>query len=228
MVGACLLGFVVLCLAATSGPSTAFVVPARDLPARGEDDQPQDSGAGSNPWDFWTGAGEPRMMEQWFGVVLAILFTVLVVVAVVLLVRSVVLANRLRKEQWEERPVTKRRWNKVQAAIDVEEASVRALAALAEGHADDAVTAYWQAVQAAAAEAGLPREAWETTTEYSTRLVESLGVSSEPTTTLAALFREVRFSSHALDDGDVERAKDALHTIRGDLAVDSATAQGAS
>lgn len=217
MVLGCLLGFAVLCLAAASGASAAFIVPGRDLPAPEEENTMPDQGPGTSAWDFWTSAGEPRVMERWFAVVLGVVITLLIAVAVVLLVRSVVIANTRRRERLEDRPETVRTWNRVQAAVVVEEATERALAQLHEGQAGDALIAYWQAVQAAGADAGLPREVWETSSEYAARLVTELGVTAQAITVVVDLFREVRFSSHRLDSESEDLARSALSLIRSDL-----------
>lgn len=227
MVLGCVLGFAVLCLAAASGRSTVFEVSGGDPPVAEDETSGDGSGPALNAWDFWVGTGEPRVMEQWFAVVLGIVITALVVAAVVLFVRSMVTANKVRRERLEERPQTVRGWNRVQAAAEVEEATERALAQLHEGHLDDAVIAYWQAVQAAGADAGLPREVWETSSEYAARLVSELGVTLEAITVVADLFREVRFSSHQLDAQSEDLARSALTLIRADLSAAATVRAGA-
>jgi hypothetical protein len=70
-----------------------------------------------------------------------------------------------------------------------------------------------------AAEAGLARLESETSAEYVERVVEGSSVDPGPIRELSALFREARFSDHALDEGHRQRAVDALGRVEAALRI---------
>lgn len=225
---ACVLGAIVLCLVVTSESGLVFISPNADFGSGDGGGEPARSASGDN-WDFWTSAGDPQVMTTWFGVTLAIFITAIVLAGVLVAVRWVVGVLRQRRDELTDlRSEDAREWNRVQAVDAVDEATREALELVAEGRAGDAVTAYWQALQMAAAAAGLPRETWQTSSEYVQQLVAELGVSAEAASTLATAFRTVRFSGHSLEPGDVEQAREALEQIRRDLAGKSAASGVAS
>jgi hypothetical protein len=57
----------------------------------------------------------------------------------------------------------------------------------------------------------------ETSAEYTTRVLAAAGLDGEAITTLAALYREARFSTHALGETDRRRAAAALRTVHASL-----------
>ncbi|GAB3585563.1 DUF4129 domain-containing protein [Calidifontibacter terrae] len=100
-----------------------------------------------------------------------------------------------------------------------------ALADLSLGSPDNAIIRCWVGLQQAAREAGVePRES-ETSAELTLRLLDDLTVDQAAVRRLAALYREARFSSHALTEDDRDAAREALTVIRRTLA-DSAVVHG--
>lgn len=91
------------------------------------------------------------------------------------------------------------------------------LDALTRGEPRNAIVATWVALEDGAAAAGLPRHAAETSTEYVQRVLRSWDVDPRSLGELAALFREARFSTHALVEEHRSRAVRALAAIRADL-----------
>lgn len=107
---------------------------------------------------------------------------------------------------------------------DVDEAlvsvdGVAARRALAEGTPRNAIVACWMQLERDAADAGLARRESETSAEYVERVVEASSVDPGPIRDLSALFREARFSDHALDEGHRQRAVEALGRVEAALRI---------
>jgi hypothetical protein len=148
--------------------------------------------------------------------------TILQVLRVVMLVLAATVAVWIvRTGRWptpRRRGVRERRGREVTAlpeagerepAVDVEAAR----AALAEGSPRNAIVACWMQLELAAAAAGLPRGAAETSAEYVERVVAASSVDPAPIRELAALYREARFSRHELGDDHRTRALAALNRV---------------
>ena len=73
---------------------------------------------------------------------------------------------------------------------------------LRRNHSDDAIITCWLRLEQLAAQAGLGRNASETSAELAHRLVTDLGVDARPLGRLEALYREARFSDHRMSDAD--------------------------
>uniref|UniRef100_UPI002B271A09 DUF4129 domain-containing protein n=1 Tax=Nocardioides sp. TaxID=35761 RepID=UPI002B271A09 len=87
-------------------------------------------------------------------------------------------------------------------------------AALAEGAPRNGIVEAWLRFEHQAALAGVPREMWETSTEFAVRLLESVRADDRATADLAELFRLARFSDHDLGETERSAAGDALRRIR--------------
>lgn len=85
--------------------------------------------------------------------------------------------------------------------------------ALAGGTPRNAIVACWMQLERDAAAAGIPRAAAETSTEYVERVVAASSVDPGPIGSLAALYREARFSDHALGDSHRALALVALNRV---------------
>jgi hypothetical protein len=97
--------------------------------------------------------------------------------------------------------------------------AVAARRALAEGTPRNAIVGCWMQLERDAAEAGLARLDSETSAEYVERVVEGSSVDPAPIRELSALFREARFSDHAMDEGHRQRAIDALGRVEAALRI---------
>ena len=85
------------------------------------------------------------------------------------------------------------------------------------GEPRNAIVAAWLNLETSAAHAGLPRDPAETSTEYTTRVIGTWDVDRARLDDLAALYREARFSAHALAEDKRRRAADDLEALHADL-----------
>ena len=98
---------------------------------------------------------------------------------------------------------------------------VAARAALATGTPRNAIVACWMQLESDAEQAGLPRLAAETPTEYVERVIAHSSVDRAPIAELAGLYREARFSRHELGDDHRARAVAALDRVAAALGHDA-------
>lgn len=97
--------------------------------------------------------------------------------------------------------------------VNVEEAR----AALSRGQPRNAIVACWMRLESDIAAAGSPRSGAETSAEYVERIVAEASVDPFAISDLAALYREARFSDHALIDADHADAFAALSRVEAGL-----------
>ena len=90
-------------------------------------------------------------------------------------------------------------------------------AVLEAGEPRNAIVAAWLSLEEAIAESGLPREPAETSTEYTARVLRTWDVDRGRIAELAALYREARFSRHALTETHRRHAVAALAVLHEDL-----------
>ena len=91
------------------------------------------------------------------------------------------------------------------------------LAAVQQGTPRNGVVAAWSRLEEIAAETGLPRQRWETSAEFTARMLAGLPVDEIAALELGALYRRARFSSHELTEHDRDRARAALTLLHDDL-----------
>lgn len=91
------------------------------------------------------------------------------------------------------------------------------LALLDTGEPRNAIVAAWLDLETAAAASGLPRHPSETSTEYTTRVIGTWPVDRGRLSDLAQLYREARFSLHALGEAERHRAIADLQILHDDL-----------
>jgi hypothetical protein len=99
------------------------------------------------------------------------------------------------------------------------EALDEGIAELDDSDADPrrAVIACWVRLESAAAAAGTPREAGDTSTDFVTRLLQDHHVSADLLTAFAAVYRGARFAPHEVDAGMRDQARAALRRLRDEL-----------
>jgi hypothetical protein len=124
---------------------------------------------------------------------------------------------RLRRRQraWTPAPEPVRRG----APVLLAEAVEHALATLDTGEVGDAIVGCWVALERAAAAAGTPRLAAETSAELTERVLAEHQVSADTLRQLAALYREARFSGHRLGEPERATARALFEQVRADLRV---------
>ncbi len=91
------------------------------------------------------------------------------------------------------------------------------LAAVEEGTPRNGVVAAWSRLEEIAADTGLPRQRWETSAEFTVRMLTGLPVDADAALDLGVLYRRARFSSHELAEDDRDRARTALTRLHDDL-----------
>lgn len=97
--------------------------------------------------------------------------------------------------------------------------------ALAHGEPRNAIVAAWLRLEDDIAATGWPRRPAETSTEYTARVLATAGLAAEAVNTLAALYREARFSSHPLGEPARHRAAAALREVHASIAARQAASR---
>jgi len=153
-------------------------------------------------------------------VVVLILGALLFLAANVILFWIRVLASRQRRvrEQQTEFDVLPG----IAPTVDLDVEAQRRL--LADGPVRNAIVACWRRMEDDVAEAGVPRMAAETSSEYTLRVIAAASVDPGPISELAALYREARFSDHEMGDAHRRQAIAALERIDVSLRSASVTA----
>jgi len=90
---------------------------------------------------------------------------------------------------------------------------------LTEGVPRNAVVACWHRFEAAGAAAGVERRTWETSSEYTMRLLDLVDAHEPAVTRLAELYRRARFSEHEVTEADRRAALEALDEIHRTVGV---------
>ena len=90
---------------------------------------------------------------------------------------------------------------------------------LEDGGPGEGVTACWVQLERAAAEAGTHRAQPDTPSELAGRLIDRHDVAPAPLLRLADLYREARYSRHALPESARTEARAALEQIAAELAA---------
>jgi len=94
-----------------------------------------------------------------------------------------------------------------------------ALARLDGGPVGDAIVACWLGLERAAAQAGTPRRAAETSAELTERVLAEHRVTPRTLRRLGALYREARFSGHRLGEEVRDEARELFERVRDELRV---------
>jgi hypothetical protein len=169
----------------------------------------------------------------WVRVVAVLINIAVAVAAVVLVVRVLVPLARDTRRRQRGRRDRRRRGDPVDVD-DVEfpvaaasEAVAREILAdaeaqrrlLTEGPPRNAVVACWHRFEAHGAAAGIARHPWETSAEYTMRLLDLVDAYEPAVTRLGELYREARFSEHEVTEADRREALAALDEIHRTIGV---------
>jgi hypothetical protein len=171
-------------------------------------------------------ADDVHETPPWFRALAFLVDLAVFVVAVILAARLVRWLARARRRT----RVRRRREAAIDEAFDVVEppaAVAREMLAdapaqramLLEGSPRNAVVACWHRFETQAAEAGLERRAWETSSEYTMRVLDLVDAYQPAVSRLGELYREARFSEHELTEAHRQRALDALDEIHRTIGV---------
>ncbi len=222
-VAVCVVGLAFAVLGATAGPGTVLESGRRDPPtaqaptseaARPSAEQPRGRDGERDE--------RRRPAPDWF----VAIFGPLEVVALVLL--ALVLVERLTRLRRRRRRHRRRlddfplggelgELGEPLRADDVVEEIVadaaEQMALLESGAPRNGIVACWHRFEVHAARAGVPREEWETSTEFTTRLLGLVEADVDGVSTLAALYKEARFSDHEVGEDERSAALTALERI---------------
>lgn len=91
-------------------------------------------------------------------------------------------------------------------------------AVLLEGSPRNAIVQCWHRFEAQAAGVGMPRRAWETSSEHALRILELAEADPVSVSRLSVLFREARFSEHEVTEESRALAIHALEDLYASLA----------
>jgi hypothetical protein len=83
----------------------------------------------------------------------------------------------------------------------------------------NAVVACWHRFETQAAAAGVGRHPWETSSEYTMRVLDLVDAHQPAVSRLGALYREARFSAHDLTEAHRREALAALDTIHRTIGI---------
>lgn len=92
------------------------------------------------------------------------------------------------------------------------------LADLSSGTPRNAVVACWLALEEAVADIGLYRDPSLTSVEFTQEVIEAYTLDEAAIRRLSALYREARFSSHAITEQHRQAAAGALQTLSAELS----------
>ena len=93
--------------------------------------------------------------------------------------------------------------------------------ALLSGEPRNAIVACWDRFEQQAELVGAARQPWETSSEFTWRLLEAVSADAAAVGRLEALYREARFSTHPIDEDRRTRATEALRAIHLSLGADA-------
>jgi Domain of unknown function (DUF4129) len=104
-------------------------------------------------------------------------------------------------------------------AEEIREDADEQLALLLGGSPRNAIVACWDRFEEQAERAHVARRPWETSSEFTLRLLERVSADPAAVARLESLYHEARFSSHEIDETSREAAVEALHAIHLSLGV---------
>src|SRR4051794_33969502 len=87
------------------------------------------------------------------------------------------------------------------------------------GHPRNAIVACWDRFEEQAERVDAARRPWETSSEFTLRLLDAVSADAAAVSRLEALYREARFSAHEIDEGRRQAAVEALRAIHLSLGV---------
>ena len=198
-----------------AGPVGVFA--RQDFSGRESSEPGQDFGPG--PASAPTGDGlkgaEVRHSDPW---VVALVELAMKVVLGVVVVIVLVAIGRALLDRWRARAVSDDQVTEVDVVPEVLlEAALEGERQLARGTPANAVIAAWVALEDACRAAGVRDDHSRTAAELVTAVLRSHRVDRAPLDTLAALYREARFSRHPIGEDERTTARTSLVQVQGDL-----------
>jgi hypothetical protein len=145
---------------------------------------------------------------------------VLLMIGVIALIWFLKIAVRKRTDRVlyeDDPPPSSGDWDALVVA-ELGETAVEQLRRLRDGEPRNAIVACWMHFQDTTAQAGLPCHPAETSREYTIRVLRRLALDEQAIATLSELYREARFSTHAMGEPARRRAIDAVEVLATQLA----------
>ena len=165
------------------------------------------------------GNGEQDLLLTIVSIVVTVLGAV-VMLAVVLSVLRWLLTRDWRRHRREPEP-EEIQFDPLDAPAEIARTMVARAreqqAVLAEGSPRNAIVACWHQFEEQAAAAGVRRQTWETSSEFTLRVLDRLAADSAAVTTLAELYRAARHSTHEITEADRAEAQVALDLVHRSL-----------
>lgn len=90
---------------------------------------------------------------------------------------------------------------------------------LLAGRPRNAIVACWDRFEDFAERVNAARKHWETSSEFTLRLLAAVSADADAVTRLEALYREARFSEHEIDESQRQAAVEALRAIHRSLGA---------
>jgi hypothetical protein len=87
------------------------------------------------------------------------------------------------------------------------------------GQPRNAIVACWDRFEEQAERVNLARKPWETSSEFTLRLLDAVAADDRAVSRLEALYHEARFSEHEIDESRRESAVEALQAIHASLGA---------
>jgi Domain of unknown function (DUF4129) len=87
------------------------------------------------------------------------------------------------------------------------------------GRPRNAIVACWDRFEEQAERVNASRKAWETSSEFTLRLLQDVSADEGAVARLEALYREARFSEHEMDETSRQAAVEALRAIHASLGI---------
>jgi hypothetical protein len=91
------------------------------------------------------------------------------------------------------------------------------VALLLGGSARNAIVACWDRFEEQAARVGLARRPWETSSEFTLRMLDFVGADGGAVARLERLYHEARFSEHVIDEDRRMAAVEAMESVHASL-----------
>jgi hypothetical protein len=99
------------------------------------------------------------------------------------------------------------------------DAEAQRRAVVEAGTARNAIIACWHRFETQAAAAGVARRPWETSSEYTMRVLDLVDAHQPAVSRLGSLYREARFSQHQLTEVHRQEALEALDAIHRTIGI---------
>jgi hypothetical protein len=220
--GATLLVVLLATWAASIGPDDVFRGEGLTRIGEAEESSPTPSQTSATETAGDTADREPGDPPPWLAAVAALAQVATFAVLLYLAYRAMLWAGRLRRErhQGPQRPPdfpfeVLDEPERVVEAIVSDAPGQRAM--LLEGTPRNAIVACWHRFEVQASSVGLAREPWETSSEFTLRLLDLVSADPHAVSELAVLYREARFSDHELGEEARSRAVTALDSLHRQL-----------